>query len=76
MELLRYVTYLKDEKERIQHFLSGFPQSYQERIEFNKPKTPEDTIQKAKCCYDESKHKHESPKNWKRRDKSGLEERI
>jgi hypothetical protein len=25
MELLRYVTYLKDEKETIQHFLNGFP---------------------------------------------------
>lgn len=28
MELLRYVPYLKDEKERIQHFLTGLPQSY------------------------------------------------
>jgi hypothetical protein len=26
MEMLRYVPYLKDEKERIQHFLSGLPQ--------------------------------------------------
>jgi hypothetical protein len=50
LELLRYVPYLKDEKERIQHFLSGFPQSYQDRIEFDKPKTLEDTIRKAKCC--------------------------
>jgi hypothetical protein len=69
MELLRYVPYLKDEKERIQHFLSGLPQSYQDRIEFDKPKTLEDTIQKAKCCYDESKHKHESPKDWKRKER-------
>jgi hypothetical protein len=46
MELLRYVPYLKDKKERIQHFLSGFPQSYQDQIEFNKPKTLEDTIQR------------------------------
>jgi hypothetical protein len=65
MELLRYVPYLKDEKERIQHFLSGFPQSYQDRIEFDKPKTLEDNIRKAKWCYNESKHKHESLKDWK-----------
>ena len=28
LELLRYVTYIRDEKVKIQHFLSGFPQSY------------------------------------------------
>jgi hypothetical protein len=28
LELLRYVPYLKNEKERIQCFLSGFPWSY------------------------------------------------
>jgi hypothetical protein len=76
MELLRYVTYLKDEKERIQHFLSGFPQSYQDQIEFDKLKTLEDTIWKDKCCYNESKHKHESFMNWKRRDKSGFQKKI
>jgi hypothetical protein len=65
MELLRYVPYLKDEKVRVQHFLSGFPQSYQDQIEFDKPKTLEDTIQKAKCCYDQSKHKKEPSKDWK-----------
>jgi hypothetical protein len=74
-ELLRYVPYLKDEKVRIQHFLSGLPQSYQYRIEFDKPKTLEDTIQKAKCCYDQSKHKHESSKDWKRKDKSGFQKK-
>jgi hypothetical protein len=33
MELLRYVPYLKDEKVRIQCFLSGLPQPYQDQIE-------------------------------------------
>jgi hypothetical protein len=51
MELLRYVPYLKDEKERIHHFISGFPQSYQDKIEFDKPNTLEDTIRKDKCLY-------------------------
>jgi hypothetical protein len=36
MELLRYVLHLKDDKDRVQRFLSGLPQSYQDR--------------KAKCC--------------------------
>jgi hypothetical protein len=75
MELLRYVPYLKDEKERVQCFLSGFPQSYQDIIEFDKPKTLEDTIRKAKCCYDQSRHKPEPSKDWKRRDKSGSQKK-
>jgi hypothetical protein len=72
LELLRYVPYLKDEKSRIQCFLSGLPQSYQDIIEFDKPKTLEDTISKAKCCYDQSKHMQEPYKEWKRRDMSGF----
>jgi hypothetical protein len=52
LKLLRSVPYLKDEKERIHHFLSGLSQSYQDIIEFYEPKMLEDTIRKAKCCYD------------------------
>ena len=33
-ELLRYVQYIRDEKVKIQRFLSGFPQAYKHRIEF------------------------------------------
>jgi hypothetical protein len=62
-------------KTRIQHFLSGLPQSYQDKIEFDEPKTLEDTIRKAKCCYDQSKHKQEPSKDWKRKDKSGFQKK-
>ena len=41
LELLRYVRYIKDEKVKIQHFLSGLPQSYKDRIEFYEPRTLE-----------------------------------
>jgi hypothetical protein len=54
----------------VQHFLSGFPQSYQKKIEFDRPKTLEDTIRKEKCCYDQAKHKHEPSKDWEINDKS------
>jgi hypothetical protein len=57
LELLRYVPYLKEEKARIHCFLIGLAQSYQDRIEFDEPKTLEDIIRKAKCCYDQSKHR-------------------
>ena len=46
LELLRYVRYIKDEKVKIQHFLSGLPQSYKDRIEFYKPRTLEEAIEK------------------------------
>ena len=47
LELLRYV---KDEKVKIQRFMSGLPQSYKDRIEFYEPKTMEEVIRKAKYC--------------------------
>ena len=34
LELFRNVKYIKDEKVKIQRFLSGLPQSYKDRIEF------------------------------------------
>ena len=34
LEILRYAKYIKDEKVKIQHFLSGLPQPYKDIIEF------------------------------------------
>ena len=41
LELLRYVKYIKDEKVKIQCFLSGLPQFYKDWIEFYEPRTLE-----------------------------------
>jgi hypothetical protein len=41
---MRYMLYIKDEKVNMQRFISGLPQSYQERIEFDELKTLEDSI--------------------------------
>ena len=38
LEILRYVRYIKDEKLKIQCFLSGLPQSYKDKIEFYEPR--------------------------------------
>ena len=51
LELLRYVRYIKNDKVKIQHFLSGLPQSYKDRIEFDEPRTLEEAKRKAKYCY-------------------------
>ena len=70
LELLRYVRHIKDEKVKIQHFLSGFPQSYKDRIEFYEPRTLENlTIKykycKDKYCYERSKGKPYYQNTWK-----------
>ena len=57
LEILRYVRYSKDENVKIQCFLSGFPQSYKEIIEFYEPKNIEEAIRNAKYCYEQSKGK-------------------
>ena len=65
LELLRYVKYIKDEKVKIQHFLSGLPQSYKDRIEFYEPRTIEEAIRKAMYCYEQRKGKPDYHKTWK-----------
>ena len=65
LELLRYVRYIKDEKVKIQRFLSGLPQSYKDRIEFYEPRNLEETIRKAKYCYEQSRGKPDYQKMWK-----------
>jgi hypothetical protein len=57
----------------VQCFLSGLPQSYQDIVEFDKKNTLEDTIRKAKCFYDQYKHKKEPSNKWKIKDKGGFQ---
>ena len=65
LELLRYVRYIKDEKVKIQRFLSGLPQSYKDIIEFYEPRTMEETIRKNKYFYEQSRGKPDYQKTWK-----------
>jgi len=37
MELLRYVPYLKDEKTKFHRFVSGFPLTFKDQIEYDEP---------------------------------------
>jgi hypothetical protein len=72
LELLRYVPYIRDEKVKMQCFLSGIPQSYQDRIEFDEPKNLEETIQKVKYCYEQAKHKLNSSRPGRKRERINL----
>ena len=62
---MRYVWYIRDEKVKVQRFLSGLPQSYKDRIEFYEPRTLEEVIRKAKYFYEQSKGKPDYHKAWK-----------
>jgi hypothetical protein len=45
-ELLKYVDFIKDEKVKIQRFMSGITSFYSEKIQYHNPKTLEETIKR------------------------------
>ena len=75
LELLRYVPYIKDEKLKVQGFISGLPKTYQNRIEFDEPKTLEDIIRKARYCYEQLESQTEPREDWKQKNSSGFEKK-
>jgi hypothetical protein len=48
LELLKYVSFIKDETINIKRYLSGFPSFISEQIQYDDPKTLEETIMQAK----------------------------
>eukprot|EP00253_Pinus_taeda_P006409 PITA_06409 len=66
--LLRYVPYIKEEKAKVQRFVSSLPAYIRERIEFDNPKTMDEVIRKARICYQQNKQKGDtSNKRWNER---------
>jgi hypothetical protein len=55
LELLNYVYFIKDEHEKIQRYLSGFPSFINDKIQYDDPKTLEETIRRTKCLYEPKK---------------------
>eukprot|EP00253_Pinus_taeda_P011854 PITA_11854 len=63
--LLRYVPYIKEEKAKVQIFVSSLPAYIRERIEFDNPRTMDEAIRKARICYQQNKKKGDiSSKRW------------
>ena len=65
--LLRYLPYVREEKAKVQRFLSTFPTHMKERIEFINPRTMDKEIRKARMCYQQSNKKGEVGKIWQLR---------
>ena len=68
--LIWYVTYIKEEKAKIQWFLNYLHTSYKERIEFDHPKSMDEAIRKARLCYQQFKNRKEGGNSWKNKDRS------
>eukprot|EP00253_Pinus_taeda_P021183 PITA_21183 len=63
--LLRYVPYIREEKAKVQRFVSSLPPYMRERIEFDNPKSMDEVIRKARICYQQSKQKGEiASRKW------------
>jgi hypothetical protein len=75
LELLKYVPFIKDEAVKIQRYLSGLPPSMSEKIQYDDPKTMEETIRKAKCLYEQQGERPILRKVWDDRRKFKKEQR-
>ena len=75
LELLKYVSFIKDETFKIQRYLSGFPQFISDKIQYDDPKTLEETIRRAKCLYDQKKARPTFQKAWEDNKKFRMDQR-
>jgi hypothetical protein len=74
-ELLKYVDFIKDEKVKIQSFLSGIPSFYSEKIQYDNPNTLEETIGRERQTYEQSKGRPMLQKDWNDKMKGKKDER-
>ena len=64
LELLRYVSYFKDEKAKIHRFFSGFPMALRDEIELLGPKTLKDSIKNLSHFNEQERHKLDFKSSW------------
>jgi hypothetical protein len=63
-ELLKYLDFIKDEKVKIQIVLSGLPSFYSEKIQYDNPKTLEETIRRERNLYEQRNRRPVFQKTW------------
>jgi len=62
--LLCYVPYIREEKSKVQCFISKLPTHMKERMEYDNPKTMDENIRKACIYYQQMQQKGEVNKIW------------
>jgi len=75
LEFLRYAGFIKEEKEKIQRFLSGLPSFNKDKIQFDEPRTFTETIRKAKYLHEKCKGRETFQNYWKHKKKEKLDQR-
>jgi len=55
LDLLRYVPYLTEEKDKIQRFIGGLPIEFKYRIEIDELRSLEEAIRNLRKFYEQSK---------------------
>ena len=74
-ELLKYVGFKKDEKVKIKRFLSGLPSFYSDKIQYDNPRTLEETIRREKHLYEKRRGRSFFQKYWNEKMKGKKEQR-
>jgi hypothetical protein len=74
-DLLKYVDFVKDEKVKIQRFLSGLPSFYSDEIQYDNPKTLEETVRRERHLYEKIRWRPIFQKTWNDKMKGKEEKR-
>ena len=75
LELLKYVSFIKYESINIQRYLSGLPPPIGDKIQYDDPKTMEETIRREKFLYGQQRERPTFRKAWYDHKKSRKEKR-
>ena len=73
--LMRFISYIKEEKVKVQRFLSFFPHAYKDRIEFDNPKTLDEVLRKLRLCFEQYKQWNDLSKTWKDKKQENFNEK-
>jgi hypothetical protein len=75
LELLRYVDNIKDEKVKIQYFLSGLPTYHKDKIQYDELRNLEAAIRKTSFLYEQSKGRSNLQRSWRDKRKEKQDQR-
>jgi hypothetical protein len=75
LELLKYVSFIKDEFVKIQRYLSGLLPPIGDKIQYDDPKTMEEIIRREKCLFEQQREKPTFQKAWDDQKKFKKEQR-
>ena len=75
LELLKYVSFIKEGIVKIHRYLSGIPSFISDKIQYDDPKSLEETIRRDKFLYDQHKGRTNFQKYWEDKKKNNMEQR-